>query len=348
MCKDCAKNGPLMIVGEPLTTYVEADAANKSWTLKFCVDLEAKLMILLSRRLRNDSMKYHDPNKVSMEVMGEMLIREMGLDFDYEEGIRPLIIRGLLAQAKGTLSDIMAWDVIFKVENGKDENLFQWKVGFIFNNMTSIENAKKYIADKRHEENVIYQYRVNAAMAAGCYDNTTTTFLRPVYNSVEPRVATAPSQTATAPQSTTPAQPTAAPRSLTVDTQRAQGFVEGLDSISTSHASLNLGSAGNPITLDNDEDEGSSRYTHAHAPRVSSPLAYVSPYTAADLVAQRSAVPRTRPETGFYGQIANVNAPGDHQPAPSVAKPPKRRPSARSTGTARGPSRRRGRRANVS
>ena len=82
-----------MIVGEPLTTYVEADAANKSWTLKFCVDLEAKLMIILSRRLRSDTMKYHDPNKVPMKVMGEMLIKEMGLDFDYEEEIRPLIIR---------------------------------------------------------------------------------------------------------------------------------------------------------------------------------------------------------------------------------------------------------------
>ncbi|EEU37397.1 uncharacterized protein NECHADRAFT_86370 [Fusarium vanettenii 77-13-4] len=352
MCKHCANNGPLMIVGEPLSTYLEADAANKSWTLKFCEDLEAKLMIILSRRLRSDTMKYHDPNKVPAEVMGEMLVKDIGLNFDYKEEIRPLVIRGLLAQAKGTLSDVMAWDVIFKVENGKDENLFQWKVGFIFNNMTSVENAKKYIADKRHEENVIYQYRLRAAMAAG-HPTTTTTYLRPTQHHVEPLVAAAPSQPgtvsqpATAPQPTTTTQPAPVPQPLTVDTQRAQGFVEGLDSISTSYSSLNLGSATNPITLDTDEDGVSSRYTHAHAPRVSSPLACVSPYTAADLVAQRSAVPRTRPETGFHQQIANVNAPGNHQPDPSVAKPPKRRPSARSTRTVQPPSRRRGRRANA-
>lgn len=82
-----------MIVGEPLSTYLEADAANKSWTLKFCEDLEAKLMIILSRRLRSDTMKYHDPNKVPAEVMGEMLIKDIGLNFDYKEEIRPLVIR---------------------------------------------------------------------------------------------------------------------------------------------------------------------------------------------------------------------------------------------------------------
>jgi hypothetical protein len=236
---------------------------------------------------------------------------------------------------------VIAWEAIFKVENGKDENLFQWRVGFILNDMTTIENAKKYIKDKRAEENVVYQYRLRQAMSARSPLPIATNFAQPQHT-IQAPVAAAPAQPATA------FQPSPAPQPLTVDTQRAQGFVEGLDSISASHSSLDFGSAANPITLDTDEDGGPSRYTHAHAPRVSSPLATVSPYTAADLVAQQSAVPRTRPETGFHQPIANANAPGNRQSAPSAAKPPKRRPSSTSTRAARPPSRRRGRRANAS
>lgn len=241
-----------------------------------------------------------------------------------------------MAQAKGTLSDVIAWEAIFKVENGKDENLFQWRVGFILNDMTSIENAKQYIVDKRNEENVIYQYRLREAMAA-----------RQQQNMIQ-ALALAPAQPTTMSQPATTFQLAPAPQPLTVDTQRAQGFVEGLDSISASHSSLDFGSAANPITLDADEDGGPSRYTHAHAPSVSSPLATVSPYTAADLVAQQSAVPRTRPEIGFHGPVTNVNAVVNRQAAPSAAKPPKRRPSATSTRAARPSSRRRGRRTNLS
>jgi hypothetical protein len=62
--------------------------------------------------------------------------------------------------------------------------------------------------------------------------------------------------------------------------------MEGLDSISASHSSLDFGFAANPITLDTDGDGGPSRYTHAYAPRVSLPLATVSLYIAADLVVQ--------------------------------------------------------------
>ncbi|KAJ4214360.1 hypothetical protein NW759_010379 [Fusarium solani] len=341
MCKHCGKNGPLMIAGERLSTYLEADSAKKAWTLKFCADLEAKLMMILSRRLRSDAMKFLDPNLIAPAVMADHLIKDIGLDFDYKDELRSVVIRGLLAQAKGTLSDVIAWEAIFKVENGKDENLFQWRVGFILNDMTTIENAKKYIKDKRAEENVVYQYRLRQAMSARSSLPIATNFAQPQHT-IQAPVAAAPAHPATA------FQPSPAPQPLTVDTQRAQGFVEGLDSISASHSSLDFGSAANPITLDTDEDGGPSRYTHAHAPRVSSPLATVSPYTAADLVAQQSAVPRTRPETGFHQSIANANAPGNRQSAPSAAKPPKRRPSSTSTRAARPPSRRRGRRANAS
>ncbi|KAI8652295.1 hypothetical protein NCS57_01293000 [Fusarium keratoplasticum] len=347
MCKHCAKNGPLMIAGEKLSTYLEADSAKKAWTLKFCADLEANLMMILSRRLRSDAMKFLDPNQIAPEVMADHLIKDIGLDFDYKDELRSVVIRGLLAQAKGTLSDVIAWEAIFKVENGKDENLFQWRVGFILNDMTSVENAKKYIKDKRAEENVVYQYRLRQAMSARGPLPITTNLAQPQYTTQAP-VPMAPAQPSTVSQPATAFQPAPAPQPLTVNTQRAQGFVEGLDSISASHSSLDFGSAANPITLDTDEDGGPSRYTHAHAPRVSSPLATVSPYTAADLVAQQSAVPRTRPETGFHQPIANANAPGNRQSAPSAAKPPKCRPSATSTRAARPPSRRRGRRANAS
>ncbi|UPK95869.1 hypothetical protein LCI18_006804 [Fusarium solani-melongenae] len=345
MCKHCAKNGPLMIAGEKLSTYVEADSAKKTWTLKFCADLEAKLMMILSRRLRSDAMKFLDPNLIAPEVMADHLIKDIGLDFDYKDDLRSIVSRGLLAQAKGTLSDVIAWEAIFKVENGKDENLFQWRVGFILNDMTSIENAKKYIMDKRAEENVVYQYRLRLAMSARGPLPIATNPAQPQYT--QPPVLVAPAQPSTASQPATAFQPAPAPQPLTVDTQRAQGFMEGLDSITTSHSSLDFGSAANPITLDTDRDGGPSRYTHAHAPRVSSPLATVSPYTAADLVAQQSAVPLTRPETGFHQPIANANAPGNRQSAPSAAKPPKRRPSVTSTRTTRPPSRRRSRRFNA-
>ncbi|KAL6355086.1 hypothetical protein LRP88_11563 [Fusarium phalaenopsidis] len=343
MCQHCAQNSPLMIAGEKLLTYLEADSAKKTWTLKFCADLEAKLMMILSRRLRSDAMKFLDPNLIAPEVMADHLVKDIGLDFDYKDELRSVVIRGLLAQAKGTLSDVIAWEAIFKVENGKDENLFQWRVGFILNDMTTIENAKKYIKDKRAEENVVYQYRLRLAMSTRVPLPITTNLAQPQYTTQAP-ASVGTSQPATMSQPATAFQRAPAPQPLSVDTQRAQGFVEGLDSISASHSSLDFGSAANPITLDTDEDGGPSRYTHAHAPRVSSPLATVSPYTAADLVAQKSAIPRTRPETGFHQPIA-TNAPDNRQ---SAAKLPKRRPSATSTRAARPPSRRRGRRTNAS
>ncbi|KAK7413101.1 hypothetical protein QQX98_008049 [Neonectria punicea] len=109
-----------------LFTYLEADSNRQPWTLKFCSDLEAKLIIALSKRLRGASMEFIDPNNLPRG--------------------------GLAAQAKGILSDAIAWEAIFKVENGRDENLFQWRVGFILNDMATVEDAKKYITAKRISE----------------------------------------------------------------------------------------------------------------------------------------------------------------------------------------------------
>ncbi|RTE82415.1 hypothetical protein BHE90_003073 [Fusarium euwallaceae] len=308
MCRHCAKNGPTMIAGVRLSTYVKAEAAKKPWTFKLCSDLEAKLMIIISKRLRDDAMTYFDPNLIDQNCMINRLVADLRLQC------------GLEAQAKGVLSDLIAWDAIFKVENGKDENLFQWKVGFIFNDMATVESAKKYIETKRAEEDLLHRQRTALAQLARArssltVNNSSATSQRTI------QAATSAAQT----------QPATTPLPATVRSQPAQGSGEGVDSISASQA----GTASNPITLDAEEDGGSSQYTHAHAPRASSSLAYVSPYTTADQAAARAAAtPRIEPEGSHNVPITNVTAPGEHRPA-------KRRSSTRSTGTSRPPSRRR-------
>ncbi|RSM05994.1 hypothetical protein CDV31_009328 [Fusarium ambrosium] len=308
MCRHCAKNGPTMIAGVRLSTYVKAEAAKKPWTFKLCSDLEAKLMIIISKRLRDDAMTYFDPNLIDQNCMINRLVADLRLQC------------GLEAQAKGVLSDLIAWDAIFKVENGKDENLFQWKVGFIFNDMATVESAKKYIETKRAEEDLLHRQRTALAQLARARSSLT------MNNS------SAPSQrTIQAPTSAAQTQPATTSQTATVGTQAAQGSGQGVDSISASQA----GTASNPITLDAEEYGGSSQYTHAHAPRASSSLAYVSPYTTADQAAARAAAtPRIEPEGSHNVPITNVTAPGEHRPA-------KRRSSTRSTGTSRPPSRRR-------
>lgn len=82
-----------MIAGEKLSTYVEADATNKTWTLAFCADLEAKLIMILSRRLRGDAMKFLDPNLIPSDVMADHLIKDIGFDFDYKDGLRSVVSR---------------------------------------------------------------------------------------------------------------------------------------------------------------------------------------------------------------------------------------------------------------
>jgi hypothetical protein len=95
------------------------------------------------------------------------LIGDIDLDFKYTARLHNIVFRmyfcatlgahsllttytgGLAAQAKGILSDAIAWEAIFKIENGRDENLFQWRVGFILNDMATVEDAKKYIMAKR-------------------------------------------------------------------------------------------------------------------------------------------------------------------------------------------------------
>ncbi|RSL87178.1 hypothetical protein CEP51_002343 [Fusarium floridanum] len=326
MCRHCAKNGPTMIAGVRLSTYVKAEAAKKPWTFKLCSDLEAKLMIIISKRLRDDAMTYFDPNLIDQNCMINRLVADLRLQCSYSPENRLVVYRGLEAQAKGVLSDLIAWDAIFKVENGKDENLFQWKVGFIFNDMATVESAKKYIETKRAEEDLLHRQRTALAQLARArssltVNNSSATSQRTI------QAATSAAQT----QPATPSQTATTPQPATVRTQPAQGSGQGVDSISASQA----GTASNPITLDAEEDGGSSQYTHAHTPRASSSLAYVSPYTTAGQAAARAAAtPRIEPEGSHNVPITNVTAPGEHRPA-------KRRSSTRSTGTSRPPSRRR-------
>ncbi|RSL42322.1 hypothetical protein CEP54_015519 [Fusarium duplospermum] len=326
MCQHCAKNSPTMIAGVNLSVYVKAEAAKLPWTFKLCPDLEAKLMMIVSTRLRNDAMKYFDPNQIDPHLMIKCLLEDLGLFFQYSKENHKVVYRGITAQAKGVLSDAIAWDAVFKVENGRDTNLFQWKVGFIFNDMATIKSAKKYIKAKRAEEDKIHQQRMSLAQSARARPPlVVNTSSIPSQRTIQAPTSAAQTQPATASQPGTTSQP------ATVRTQPAQGSGEGRDSTSASQA----GTASNPISLDTDEDGGSSQYTHAHAPRVSSPLAYVSPYTAADRAAARAAAtPRIAPEGSHNVPLANVTAPGNHRPA-------KRRSSTLSTGTARPPSRRR-------
>jgi hypothetical protein len=53
-----------MIAGVNLFTYLEADSNRQPWTLKFCSDLEAKLMMALLKRLRGASMEFINPNNL--------------------------------------------------------------------------------------------------------------------------------------------------------------------------------------------------------------------------------------------------------------------------------------------
>ncbi|RSL73059.1 hypothetical protein CEP53_000892 [Fusarium sp. AF-6] len=320
MCRHCAKNGPTMIAGVRLSTYVKAEAAKKPWTFKLCSDLEAKLMIIISKRLRDDDMTYFDPNLIDQNCMINRLVADLRLQCSYSPENR------LVAQAKGVLSDLIAWDAIFKVENGKDENLFQWKVGFIFNDMATVESAKKYIETKRAEEDLLHRQQTALAQLARARSSLTMNNS----SATSQRTIQAPTSVAQT-QPVTTSQTTTTPQPATVRSQPAQGSGEGVDRISASQA----GTASNPITLDIDEDGGSSQYTHTHAPRASSSLAYVSPYTTADQAAARAAAtPRIEPEGSHNVPMTNLTTPGERRPA-------KRRSSTRSTGTSRPPSRRR-------
>ncbi|KAJ4328967.1 hypothetical protein N0V84_000538 [Fusarium piperis] len=291
MCQHCAQNGPTMIAGVHLSTYLEAESNKTPWTLNLCPDLEAKLMMTLSRRLRGDSMVFLDPNKISQDMLVDQLVKDIGLSFEYTKELHQVVFRGLSAQAKGILSDIIAWEAIFEVENGKDVNLYQWRVGFIYNDVTTVENAKKYIMGKRTEEARIHQRRMSLAQSPEPPLAIATNFAPPQYT-IQSR------------------NPAAALQQLTINTQMSQGFVEGLDSISASYSSFDFdpapGTAANPISLDADQEGAPSQYTHAHAPRVSSPLATVPPYTAADLVAQPPSI-LPRAETGFYNPAADAD-----------------------------------------
>ncbi|KAM6513493.1 hypothetical protein FALCPG4_015905 [Fusarium falciforme] len=272
MCQDCAHNGRTMIAGVNLFTYLEADSDRQPWTLKFCLDLEAKLMMALSKRLRGASMEFIDPNKLPIGPLLHQLINDIDLDFKYTTRLHEVVFRGLAAQAKGILSDAIAWEAIFKVENGRDENLFQWRVGFILNDMATVEDAKKYITAKR----------IGEAQSQELWG---------------PQFAAHPS---TLPPSQTPGSaswqyasqppaPAAPPQPVTSGSQPAHGYAEGIDRISTSHLSFEFESVPEAPAAVAPTREISQRggpwrhgHAHAHAPAIASPLSTVQSSSSMD------------------------------------------------------------------
>ncbi|KAL6355109.1 hypothetical protein LRP88_11526 [Fusarium phalaenopsidis] len=239
MCQDCVHNGCTMIAGVNLSIYLEADSNRQPWTLKFCLDLEAKLMMALSKRLRGASMEFIDLNNLP-------------------EG-------GLAAQAKGILSDAIASEAIFKVENGRDENLFQWRVGFILNDMATVEGAKKYITAKRIGEAQSQKLWGPQFVAhPSTLPPTQTPGSAPWQYANQPPAPVAPSQP------------------VTSGTQPAHGYEEGVDRVSASHLCFDFESepqapAAIPPTREVIQRAGPWRHghAHAHAPAIASPLSTV-------------------------------------------------------------------------
>lgn len=82
-----------MIAGVHLSTYLEADANKQPWTLKLCPDLEAKLMMALSLRLRSDTMVFCDPNKIPSDTLVDWLMKDIGLHFDYTKELCSVVFR---------------------------------------------------------------------------------------------------------------------------------------------------------------------------------------------------------------------------------------------------------------
>ncbi|KAH7248195.1 hypothetical protein B0J15DRAFT_514344 [Fusarium solani] len=279
MCQDCARNGCTMIAGVNLFTYLEADSNRQPWTLKFCSDLEAKLMMALSKRLRGASMEFIDPNNLPEGPLLHQLIDDIDLDFEYTARLHNVVFRGLAAQAKGILSDAIAWEAIFKVENGRDQNLFQWRVSFILNDMATVEGAKKYITAKR--------------------------------------IGEAQSQEPWGPQFV--AHPSTLPPTQTLDTsgtQPARGYEEGVDRISASHLCFDFESLPEAPAAVHPTREVSQRggpwrhdHAHAHAPAIASPLSTVQSSSLMDAGAQ----------PGMYQSIARANVPGNHHSTPLSA-----------------------------
>lgn len=82
-----------MIAGVNLFTYLEADSNRQPWTLKFCLDLEAKLMMALSKRLRGASMEFIDPNNLPEGPLLHQLIDDIDLDFEYTARLHNVVFR---------------------------------------------------------------------------------------------------------------------------------------------------------------------------------------------------------------------------------------------------------------
>ncbi|KAM6506801.1 hypothetical protein FALCPG4_018627 [Fusarium falciforme] len=285
MCQDCVHNGCTMIAGVNLFTYLEADSNRQPWTLNFCLDLEAKLMMALSKRLRGASMEFIDPNNLPEGPLLHQLIDDIDLDFEYTSRLHNVVFRGLAAQAKGILSDAIAWEAIFKVENGRDENLFQWRVGFILNDMATVEGAKKYITAKRIGE-AQSQELWGPQFAAHPYTlpPTQTPGSAPWQYANQPPAPAAPSQP------------------VTSSTQPAHGYEEGVDRVSASHLCFDFESvpeapAAVPPTREVSQRGGPWRHSHAHAhaPAIASPLSTVQSYSLMDAGAQPSALPPSQP-----------------------------------------------------
>ncbi|KAJ4168296.1 hypothetical protein NW754_013630 [Fusarium falciforme] len=242
--------------------------------------------------------------------------------------------RRLGCASQGILSDAIAWEAIFKVENGRDENLFQWRVGFVLNDMATVEDAKKYITAKRIDE---AQSQELWAPQFAAHPPTLPLTQTP---------GSAPWQYASQPPA-----PAAPPQPVTSGSQPAHGYVEGIDRISTSHLSFEFESvpeapAAVPPTREISQRGGPRRHGHAHAhtPAIASPLSTVQSSSSMDAGAQPSALPPSQPQRGIYQPIAHANAPGSHHSTPLSTKNQSSATSAKAAGSS---SRRRRLRANV-
>ncbi|KAJ3550319.1 hypothetical protein NM208_g42 [Fusarium decemcellulare] len=149
MCFECGTNGPLRIAGTQTSTYLEAARNGEPWTLKLCPELEAALLIALSRRLRTPTMRFIHPSHHPPETLLEHLLEDLDLDFNYHPGLRGTILEGLHDRAKRLLCDAHSWRAIVKIDHPEDPNFYQWRVDIIMVDMRSVENAKRYIATMR-------------------------------------------------------------------------------------------------------------------------------------------------------------------------------------------------------
>ncbi|KAM0425771.1 hypothetical protein ACHAPT_009021 [Fusarium lateritium] len=301
MCEHCAQNGRSIIAGTNLFAYLEADANGQPWTLNLCLDLEARLLMALSSRLRGRSMEFIDPNTLPAGPLRDQLLQDLGLDFKYGPHLRKVILRGLDAQAKGLLSDAIVWEAIFKVENGVDENLYQWRVGFVLNDMTTVEGAKRYIIAKRAAE--VQKQELEAHLAL-------PPVILPGHDYINrPAASTAP-------------QP------ATVAAQLAHSM--GGFSASPSNIAVSTPAANPPAN----QGGGTSRpaHAHAHAPRMPSPLSTVQ--TSFPGIPAATVAP-SHPQRVMRQSVAHANAPNNHNPTPSSASNQPPAASARAGGRKR-------------